>query len=88
GHSADIEAAVAYKQEVLGYQDVAYIKPADVQEMLGTERYYGGEHFTNALHLHPLNYALGLATAAEQAGVQLYEHSRVTDYQSGRTTQV
>ena len=29
-------------------------------------------------HLHPLNYALGLAEAARNAGVQLYEHSRVT----------
>jgi gamma-glutamylputrescine oxidase len=26
-------------------------------------------------HLHPLNYALGLAEAARAAGVQLYEHS-------------
>ena len=31
---------------------------------------YGG-------HLHPLNYALGLADAARSGGVALYEHSRV-----------
>ena len=29
-------------------------------------------------HLHPLNYALGLAAAARSAGVQLCENSRVT----------
>jgi gamma-glutamylputrescine oxidase len=36
-------------------------------------------------HLHPLNYALGLAEAARNAGVQLYENSRVSrlDTQSG-----
>ena len=36
-------------------------------------------------HLHPLNYALGLAEAARNAGVQLYENSRVSrlETQSG-----
>jgi gamma-glutamylputrescine oxidase len=30
--------------------------------------------------MHPLNYTLGLARAAEEAGVQVFENSRVTSY--------
>ena len=33
-------------------------------------------------HLHPLNYALGLARAAEDAGATLYEASRATGIES------
>lgn len=38
-------------------------------------------------HLHPLNYALGLAEAARHAGVTLHEHARVVslDHQRGVT---
>ena len=30
--------------------------------------------------VHPLNYALGIARAAREAGVQIFENSRVTEY--------
>jgi gamma-glutamylputrescine oxidase len=33
-----------------------------------------------SLHLHPLNYALGLAAAAHDAGVRMHEGSRVLSY--------
>jgi gamma-glutamylputrescine oxidase len=51
--------------------------------MLGTDAYHGGTLDTGAAHLHPLNYALGLARAAVGAGVQIFERSRVTGYQPG-----
>ena len=35
---------------------------------------------TEAASLHPLNYALGLARAAREAGVRIFEGSRVLDY--------
>ncbi len=35
---------------------------------------------SEAAHFHPLNYALGLARAARQAGVRIFENSRVTGY--------
>ena len=34
-----------------------------------------------AAHLHPLNYALGLAKAASEAGVTIYQESPVLSYQ-------
>ena len=35
----------------------------------------------SAGHLHPLNFALGSARAAEAAGVKIYENSRVLKYE-------
>jgi gamma-glutamylputrescine oxidase len=39
-------------------------------------------------HLHPLNYALGLAEAAESLGVRIFENSRATGYDRARPTRV
>src|SRR5262249_41642380 len=35
--------------------------------------YFHALHLPQALHIHPLNYALGLAEAAEAAGVRIFE---------------
>ncbi len=42
--------------------------------------YHGGVMDSGAAHLHPLNYALGLARACIAAGVRIHEGSRVTGY--------
>ena len=48
--------------------------PADqVRDVLRSNAYFHALHFPRAFHIHPLNYALGLAAAAEQAGVRIYE---------------
>ncbi|WP_372831223.1 NAD(P)/FAD-dependent oxidoreductase [Pontibacterium sp.] len=88
GHCDEMKKTVAYKQEVLGYDAIRYIERDEVSDMLGTERYHAGEYWTQAVHLHPLNYALGLAAAAEKAGVQIFESSRVTNYRAGTDAQV
>lgn len=88
GHVAEIRESVAYKHKVLGYDKIRFVDNDEVQAMLGTERYYGGEYWQDAVHLHPLNYALGLAAAATKAGVVIHEHSRVTDYTAGKQAAV
>ncbi len=45
--------------------------------ILPSDFYCGGSLDTNAGHLHPLNYLLGLVRAAEEQGVAMYEASRV-----------
>lgn len=42
-----------------------------------SERYCAGLYDTHAGHLHPLNYALGLAAAAERTGARLFEATPV-----------
>jgi gamma-glutamylputrescine oxidase len=87
-HVGEIRESVAYKQKVLGYDKIRFVDDDEVQAMLGTERYYGGEYWQDAVHLHPLNYALGLAAAATKAGVVIHEHSRVTGYTAGQQAEV
>jgi gamma-glutamylputrescine oxidase len=48
--------------------------PADrVREALHSPRYFHGLHYPRGFSLHPLNYALGLAAAAEAAGARIFE---------------
>jgi len=46
-----------------------------VREVLRSERYFHALHFPQAICIHPLNYALGLAAAAERAGARIFEHT-------------
>ncbi len=46
-----------------------------VRQMLNSTRYFNALHFPRAFHVHPLNYALGLAALAEQAGARIFEHT-------------
>ena len=44
-----------------------------VREVLRNKRYFSALHFPGAIHIHPLNYALGLAADAEAAGARIFE---------------
>jgi gamma-glutamylputrescine oxidase len=46
-----------------------------VRQVLKSSRYFNALHFPRAFHVHPLNYALGLAALAEQAGAHIFEHT-------------
>jgi glycine/D-amino acid oxidase-like deaminating enzyme len=50
--------------------------PTDrVRELLRSERYFEALHWPRAFHIHPLNYALGLAAAAERSGARIFEET-------------
>ena len=44
-----------------------------VREVLPNQRYFSALHFPGAIHIHPLNYALGLAADAEKFGARIFE---------------
>jgi glycine/D-amino acid oxidase-like deaminating enzyme len=46
-----------------------------IRAVLHSERYFHAIHYPGALNIHPLNYALGLAVAAERAGARIFEHT-------------
>jgi gamma-glutamylputrescine oxidase len=46
-----------------------------VREALRSDHYFHGVHFPTAFQIHPLNYALGLASAAELAGARIFENT-------------
>src|SRR5215212_747019 len=52
--------------------------PAErVREMLRSSHYFHAVHYPTAFHMHPLNYALGLAAATEAAGARIFEATPV-----------
>jgi len=52
----------------------------EVREKVATETFLEGLWDGQAATIHPLNYVLGLARTARDAGVRIHEHSRVTHY--------
>jgi gamma-glutamylputrescine oxidase len=46
-----------------------------VREQLVTEHYFGALHHPRGFHVDPLNYAQGMARAAEQAGARIFEET-------------
>jgi len=65
------------------YEAITFLDRAAMQEQTGSDAYYGGTLDTGAAHLHPLNYCLGLAQAALDAGVRVFEGSRVESIGNG-----
>lgn len=48
--------------------------PAEkVRDVLKSDHYFHAIHYPHAFHIHPLNYAMGLAAAADAAGVRIFE---------------
>jgi gamma-glutamylputrescine oxidase len=61
-----------------GYDLIRPLSRDEMRAMVGSPAYHGGDIDMGGGHLHPLNYALGLARAARAAGVRMFEGSRVT----------
>lgn len=55
---------------------MAYWPTERVRAALQTKRYFQGLQDPEGFHIHPLNYALALASEAERTGVTIYEGTR------------
>lgn len=58
--------------------EVDALDAGEMERCLGTRAYLGGLIDRRGGYLHPLNYALGLAAAAERLGARIHGGSRVT----------
>jgi gamma-glutamylputrescine oxidase len=65
-----------------------YVEGDELARLAGTDVFRGGLVEYASAHLHPLNYALGLAAAADALGVRIFEGSRVQGYDRARPTRV
>jgi gamma-glutamylputrescine oxidase len=63
--------------------DAKWIEPAYLKDWINSPRYFNGYYDKRSGHLHPLNYCLGLAKGAASLGVQIFQHSAVTQMQQG-----
>ncbi|RMC96262.1 FAD-binding oxidoreductase [Aquitalea palustris] len=75
-------------EEEYGYGGMELWDKARLAQQLGSERYLGGLYDPRSGHLHPLNYALGLAGAALAAGVRIYEQTPVVRLEQGSRPKV
>jgi len=50
-----------------------------VRGVLENRRYFNAVHYPGAFHIHPLNYALGLAALAEKAGARIFEETSAVE---------
>lgn len=62
--------------QALGHGGTRLLDRAAMADMVASPAYPGGLFDPGGGHLHALNYALGLARAADAAGAQLHEDSR------------
>ncbi|MDR3374254.1 MAG: FAD-binding oxidoreductase, partial [Ancalomicrobiaceae bacterium] len=74
---AHAQREIDHLAERYAYQGMTWLERGDLAAAIGTDRYVCGWRDASAGHLHPLNFALGLARAAEEAGVVIYEGTRV-----------
>ena len=73
----EIHAHAGHLSERYGYDQAELLDEAAGHALCPSPAYKGGVLDLGAAHLHPLNYALGLAQAAVRAGVRIYEDTHV-----------
>ena len=78
GGEGEDAAHIDFMQSRYGYDQLQLIDAAALADELGTDVYHGGTVDQGGGHLHPLNLALGMASAAMAAGTVIYEHTRAT----------
>lgn len=77
GWPAEYAAALADRYD---YPHARALSRDETREMVATDDFLEGLFDEQAMTIHPLNYALGIARAAREAGVAIYENSRVRHY--------
>jgi gamma-glutamylputrescine oxidase len=83
---AEVRETHAYAEKLhrdYGYTHLEPLDRAGIRRLIGSTDYVGGEIDRDAGHLHPLNYAIGLAQAAAKAGVRIHELSEVHRVEPG-----
>ncbi|MBO6758820.1 MAG: FAD-binding oxidoreductase [Roseibium sp.] len=70
-------------QLVYGYDRLEFLDENRMRARVASAAYFGGVINHGAGHLHPLNFALGLADAAVSKGAKLFEATRVIGLEPG-----
>ena len=94
-HACRNEAEVAHSHKMVeklardyGYDQIEPLFREDLHALLPSEAYIGGDLDRGAGHLHPLNFAQGLALACDKAGVAIHEGSLVHHIRPGEPVRI
>jgi len=88
GYATETREYVEQLRSQYNYHQIEDLQTDAMAEITGSNSYYGGSLDMGAAHLHPLNYALGLAAAAQQNGAILHEDTIVESYQAGKPNKI
>ena len=86
--TTELHAYAEKMQRDYGYDQIRPLSPEETQEICPSPAYHGGLLDLGAGHLHPLRYVLGLARAAQAAGVRFFERSHVKKVKEGSKPEV
>lgn len=76
GDVGEMQAEIDHMRAAYGH-DARWIPKDAMPEWVQSTRYHGGVYEPSGGHLHALNYARGIAAAAEAAGAVIHESTRV-----------
>lgn len=79
----DLHKHAAHLSDKYGYDQIDQLDSDAGHAICPSPAYKGGYLDKGAAHLHPLNYALGLARAAAQAGTRICEGTEVLNIEHG-----
>lgn len=82
-HARELEEYVEHLTRRYAYTSARYVSASEMQSLVACRNYRGGIYDAAGFHLHPLNYALGLARAADDARAEILEHSPATRVDRG-----
>ncbi|HEY3783704.1 MAG TPA: FAD-binding oxidoreductase [Steroidobacteraceae bacterium] len=85
-HEVELRAEIEELREKYAYPHLRYMPREEVRSVVATDRYIAAMYDTHSGHLHPLNYTLGLAAAAERSGTRIYEGTRALGYKDDAST--
>ncbi|SFT61322.1 NAD(P)/FAD-dependent oxidoreductase [Sedimentitalea nanhaiensis] len=80
---AELHSYADHLQTHYNYDLIETLDETACHDLCPSPAYRGGTLDMGAAHLHPLNYALGLARAAVAAGVRIFENSHVHHINEG-----
>ena len=78
----ELEETAADLANNYDYHRMEWLGKSELGTVLGSKLYAAGLSDPGSGHLHPLNYCLGIAEAAQRAGASLFQHSPVTGVES------
>jgi gamma-glutamylputrescine oxidase len=87
-HQRELQAELTALRDKYDYRSVRYVPRTELRAELATDRYLGALYDANSGHLHPLNYTLGLAAAAETLGVRIFEATRALRFAASGNSQL
>ena len=85
-HDGDLQSTLRSAEKLerdYGYGDLERLDQQAIGGLIGSKVFKGGVIDRGAGHVHPLNFALGLAKAAMAAGARLFERSQVVEIVQG-----